>query len=71
MQIRKEYSFQRILKTKDTADELNVARDMRKIIHEGEYVCKCPACEFGFVNMYDPVERIGICDNCFEEIKIN
>jgi hypothetical protein len=71
MKIRQEYSFQKLRRGRDIADELNVAREMRKQIMGGEFVCKCPACEVGFLHLKDPVERIGQCDYCFEEIKLN
>lgn len=70
MKIRQKYSFQNLRRMKDCADEINVARKMSDQIREDEFVCKCPACEFGFLHLEDPVERIGQCDYCFGEIKL-
>lgn len=71
MKIRKEYSFQRLRQRKDIADELIVAKKMSDQIREDEFVCKCPACSVGFLHLKDPIEHIGQCDNCSEEIKLS
>ena len=72
MLIRKEYSPDALLKSKSNqlADEFNVMDRMRKQIREGDFVCKCPICEFGFICCDDHLEKIGYCDGCFEEFKL-
>ena len=56
----------------DIADELVYLRHKTDKIRNGnEIICRCPNCKLGKVYEKYPIERIGQCDNCFEEIKLN
>jgi hypothetical protein len=55
----------------EIADELVIYEKKRiEIVKGNECVGRCPACRIGFVFEKDLIERIGQCDNCFEEHKL-
>ena len=56
----------------DIADELVYLRYKTSGVRAGnKAICRCPNCSYGTVYEKYPFERIGQCDYCFEEIKLN
>ena len=66
-----DVSYENPNRLKDVADELVYLRNKtNEIRHGNESICKCPNCSNGFVWEKYPIEMIGQCDYCFEEIKL-
>lgn len=70
MKIREEYSLRKVLKMKNSADELIFSNKMVDQINEGDWICKCPNCNFGYIHLQDNIEFIGRCNYCFIEFKL-
>ena len=66
-----DVSYENPNRLKDIADELVYLKHKRDEIRNGnECICRCPNCRYGFVWEKYPMECIGQCDSCFEEIKL-